>query len=125
MLPFDSGVTHYVVYHGECIQNRHPRRDSGCMMALRIAITGAGGFVGSHLQRQFRSLGHTVVPLCRKDASNAGEWIPFSLGEEVAPESLRGFDVLVHCAYDFRTSNVEEDRRRNVDGSILLLNAAY
>jgi nucleoside-diphosphate-sugar epimerase len=95
------------------------------MMALRIAISGAGGFIGSHLERQFRSLGHTVVPLCRKGPSGAGEWIQFSLGEEVTPESLRGFDVLVHCAYDFRTSNVEEDRRRNVDGSIRLLNAAH
>ncbi len=94
------------------------------MKPLRIAITGARGFVGSHLTRQFRDSGNTVVGLSRQRPLGESDWLCYSLDATPPGDSLQGFDVLIHCAYDFQCAGPEEDRRRNVDGSIELFKAA-
>jgi nucleoside-diphosphate-sugar epimerase len=74
---------------------------------MKIAVTGARGFVGAHLTAQVRAQGHEVVEL---------SWRLESQTEPALPESL---DALIHAAYDFAA---EDDR--NVAGSIRLFHAA-
>jgi nucleoside-diphosphate-sugar epimerase len=73
---------------------------------MRIALSGGTGFVGGHLTAQFRALGHDVAQLPRTAYNDA------------SPSQLRGFDALIHAAWDLRNPEV------NVANSQQLLNAA-
>jgi nucleoside-diphosphate-sugar epimerase len=86
-----------------------------------FAVTGASGLVGSACAKYLRSQGHRVLALQRKIGEGA---VPFTLGQTVDPELLRGVDSLIHCAYDFRAFGWEEVNAVNVQGSILLFEAA-
>lgn len=77
-----------------------------------VAITGASGYVGSHLASRFERDGWKVVRT------------PFRLGDDVAPAALLNVDALVHCAYDFRPVAWADIQRVNVDGSRRILRAA-
>ena len=62
---------------------------------MRIAISGASGFIGSYLVRYFTSEGHWIVPLGRDffaDGPDAGE----TLGRRAA--LLRGCDAVINLA---------------------------
>jgi len=91
------------------------------------AVTGASGYVGSRLCEGLADRGWAVHGMVRRSntaPSCTGGSIPFTLGEGLDPGLLRGKDVLVHCAYDFRPIKWEEIRRVNVEGSIQLFEAA-
>ena len=47
---------------------------------MRYGITGAGGLIGTALQKRLRTEGYEVIPLPR----------------QVTPDLLEGLDVLVH-----------------------------
>lgn len=55
---------------------------------MKIAITGASGFVGSHLSVHFLENGWDVVPLRRQDLQD----------EELLLEKIAGCDVLINLA---------------------------
>ena len=95
------------------------------MKPQRIAMSGAQGFVGSHLKAQLRESGHAVIPLTRSAPPGEPEWIRFSLENGVDADRLRGFDSVVHCAYDFGVLDVQESTRRNVEGSERLFRQAH
>jgi nucleoside-diphosphate-sugar epimerase len=65
---------------------------------MRLAVTGAAGFLGGALVARWRAAGRDVVPIVRTvDARSP----PGSLALEGlldSPEPLRGIDVLVHAA---------------------------
>jgi nucleoside-diphosphate-sugar epimerase len=90
----------------------------------RVAITGAGGFVGGMLARRFEDAGWDVTRLSHS-ASGAGT-VPFRLGDDVQPEifSSRQISALIHCAYDFKPSSRPDIHRVNVEGTRKLLAAA-
>lgn len=89
---------------------------------LSIAITGAGGFVGSRLARFFTRQGHHVIPLGRS-YSGDGDQRFFSLDAVPAPDLLLGVDIVVHCAYDFADRRSAE-ANVNVKGSAALFRCA-
>lgn len=89
---------------------------------MRIAITGARGFVGGHLARQLAAAGHEVLEMGR-GVEPPG--IRYSLEEGIAPQRLHGVDLLLHCAHDFRAADAAQAYRRNVLGSIALFRAAH
>lgn len=71
---------------------------------MNIFVTGATGFIGSHLLNQAISQGHHVLALKRAQVSKPKVpltqnpvWIQKEL-IEVTVEDLRGIDVLVHLA---------------------------
>jgi len=89
---------------------------------MRIFLTGATGFIGTHLIPELLGAGHRVVGVSRSDA---GMQTLRSLGAEPfrgvleEPEALAGgardADAVIHCAFDHEFSNFvancEKDRR--------------
>src|SRR5580698_2684427 len=63
---------------------------------MRIAISGASGFVGGHLTEQLRALGHEAMGLPRSGA----------LAE--------GCEVLIHAAWDLRNPEGNVTRSRQL-----------
>jgi len=88
---------------------------------MRIAVTGASGFVGRFVVEAARAAGHAVTPLGRASGWHLGQ----------APD-LAGQDALVHCAFlhapgRFRGGegdDPEEFIRANLDGTVRLFEAA-
>ena len=83
---------------------------------MKVGITGAGGYVGSHLARYLEQRGHLVVRLSRSGG--------FRLGDPIPPEIVNGLDALIHAAYDFSAGDPAKTELLNVNGSIALFEVA-
>ena len=95
------------------------------MKSIKVAITGASGYIGSYLVSFLQQRGHRIYEMGRKRCHTEPEFfIPFELGKENHYQKLQKIDVLVHCAYDFSPKTMEEIRSINVAGSIDLLQHA-
>jgi dihydroflavonol-4-reductase len=105
---------------------------------MKLFVTGACGFIGSHFVEHAIAAGHHVIGLCRHDRAEQRPTYTHveRLGAELVSgdvldcESLRnsldGVDCVVHFAAAFREGGVGEDyfRRVNVAGTANLLEAA-
>ena len=100
---------------------------------MRVFITGATGFVGSHVARAYAATGSKLRLLTRKTSNLAGlEGIQadFVTGDLRQPEDLRtaltGCDALVHVAADYRlwVRDPDEMYAANVTGTRALLRIA-
>jgi nucleoside-diphosphate-sugar epimerase len=98
---------------------------------MRIAVTGATGFIGSHLAENLTAAGHEVTVLARSPERLA--WIRHlpvrvvygDLGRADALRELTaGQEVVVHAAGLTLAASRDEFIRVNVDGSVRLLSAA-
>ncbi len=89
---------------------------------MKIAITGASGYVGGAIVREFEESDHQTLQLSRRECS--GEWMRYSLGDDPAKIPWQEIDVLVHAAYDFSPRTWEEIQNRNVIPSASLITAA-
>lgn len=94
--------------------------------ALRIAVTGGTGFVGSRLLAALARDGHEVRALTRRpmDDKPGLAWVPGSLGESESLERLtKGADALIHVA---GVINADEAgfEAGNVRGTAAMLAAA-
>jgi nucleoside-diphosphate-sugar epimerase len=98
---------------------------------MRVLVSGASGFLGSHVAEQLKELGHEVVCLVRKTSD-----VTFlrELGAELAsgsvdaPESLVSamsrVQAVVHCAGLVKARNMEEFDRVHKHGTLALARAA-
>lgn len=100
---------------------------------MTTLITGATGFVGSHLTKRMIAEGHSVRILCRatsSDARVAGLKIDKYLGDVTDYESVRAAtadcEFVIHAAADLSYWKGAEDRqtRVNVDGTRNVARAA-
>ncbi len=96
-----------------------PRRPAGA----RIALTGATGFVGQHLQRCLLAEGHQVRALIRpSSAARAGlaegcQRIVVELSDhEGLQAALADVDAVVYCAGSVRGARADDFRAANVAG---------
>lgn len=91
---------------------------------MRIAVTGAHGYLGQAITQTLRSQGHEVFELVRRESSSPQQ-IRFALGNPVGPSFFesRGIESLIHVAYDFRQTDWDSIQRINVDGSRALFAA--
>jgi nucleoside-diphosphate-sugar epimerase len=98
---------------------------------MRIAVTGATGFIGHHTVAHLLTHGHAVTALGRRPSLHAAAaFTPFHL--DGPPTDLRAQDVLVHAALSHvpgRYRGGEGDApdaflRRNLAGTLRLFEAA-
>jgi nucleoside-diphosphate-sugar epimerase len=110
---------------------------------MRIAITGATGFLGRYLVRQFAEAGHQLRCWHRPGSDRRGfekqadaiEWLPGSLGDQAAVRELvRGADAVVHAAVQWEGPRNRGAGRHgaadvflgvNLTGSLQLFQAAF
>lgn len=71
---------------------------------MKIVVTGATGFIGTHFTKQAMAAGHSVLAIRRSHASSPRIpleqqplWLDRAL-DEVTAEDLKGCEVLVHLA---------------------------
>jgi nucleoside-diphosphate-sugar epimerase len=78
---------------------------------MRIAVTGATGFVGRYLVSQLAAAGHQLRCWYRPGSDRSGfdqqagsiQWLPGQLGDGLASaELVRGADALVHAAVQWQ-----------------------
>jgi dihydroflavonol-4-reductase len=100
---------------------------------MRVFLTGATGFIGSHVARALVARGESLRCLCRRTSQRADledlpiDWI---LGDLTDRDSLRramtGAEVVYHCAADYRlyARDPREIYRSNVEGTRNVLEVA-
>jgi 2-alkyl-3-oxoalkanoate reductase len=96
---------------------------------LTIAVTGATGFLGDHMIRRLRAVGHRVRALSRQpmraDPDNALTWVRGDLTDTAALNALvEGADVVVHAAGAIKALSRAEFFRVNRDGTLAVARAA-
>lgn len=97
---------------------------------MRIAITGATGFIGSHLVEALSARGHEVTCLARSpERARVLDGLPvrFVQGNLDSPDALarlvEGQETVIHIAGLTKAANLEEYTRVNVGGTERLLSA--
>src|ERR1039457_7470182 len=90
---------------------------------MRVAITGANGYIGSNVVSRLERDGDTVIRLVRNAGGDPGA-LRYSLGEPRPPASLGALEALVHCAYDFMQPTPEASVAINVEGTRNLFRSA-
>ncbi len=109
---------------------------------MRIAITGATGFLGRYLARQFAGAGHQLRCWHRpgsdrgglEDVAGAVEWLPGELDDaDAAARLVTGADAVVHAAVQWQGPRSRGHRSHgdpdvffgvNLTGSLQLFRAA-
>jgi 2-alkyl-3-oxoalkanoate reductase len=99
---------------------------------MKVLVTGASGFLGSHVAEQLSKEGHTVRALVRRTSNrkflDTLEHVEFTEGavEDAATveEAVKGVDAIVHAAGLVKARSPEEFRSVNVTGTLHVLAAA-
>jgi uncharacterized protein len=101
------------------------------MGALRIAVTGSTGLIGTALVQELRARGHRVVRLVRQAPAGEDEfaWDPLAPAGGLRPGALDGLDAVVHLAAAnvagrrWTAAHKEEIRASRVGGTRALVGA--
>jgi len=99
---------------------------------LRVLVTGASGFLGSHVAEQLSESGHEVVALVRKSSNrkflSTLANVTFADGAvedaDAVERATRGVDAIVHAAGLVKARSPREFEAINVEGTRNLLAAA-
>src|SRR3989449_3094662 len=100
---------------------------------MKIAITGASGFVGRHLTRQLASEGHELVLVARgvdrRDPSAIhlpqAHFVQVGLSDPAAlAQAFTGCDAVAHCAGINRELGRQTFQRVHIEGTRNLVEAA-
>lgn len=99
---------------------------------MKVLVTGASGFIGSHVAEQLAKEGHSVRALVRKSSNR--RWLEKIPGIEFAEgavemadrvdEAVKGVDAIVHAAGLVKALKPQEFQDINVGGTKNLVDAA-
>ncbi len=89
---------------------------------MKVAVTGASGYVGTCISNAFRQQGHEVLSLSRRRC--AAPWITYQLTDDPSALPWNNVDVLIHAAYDFTAHTWDETTEKNINPAIALFQAA-
>ena len=87
---------------------------------MRVFLTGATGFIGSHIIPELLSRGHDVLGLTRSDAG--AQWLEAAgaqvhSGDLERPETLASgaaaADAVIHCAFDHNFATFFENTKKD------------
>jgi len=85
---------------------------------MKIAITGANGFIGSNILRYYQDLGHETVAIIRNTATLPASGTIIREVDYSSVDSIRsalaGVDVLIHNAGKTKALNLEDMLAANV-----------
>jgi nucleoside-diphosphate-sugar epimerase len=94
---------------------------------MRLAVTGATGFVGSHLLDVALADGHDIVALTRREQPPRERvtWVAGDLHDRAALERLvTGADAVIHVAGVISGQTAAAFEKGNVEGTLAMLAAA-
>ena len=100
---------------------------------MRVSLTGATGFIGSHVARALIARGESVSCLCRPTSHRVDlqeltiDWVMGDLADKSSlRRAMASAEVLFHCAADYRlyARDPAELYRHNVDGTRNVLEIA-
>nr|NLD41549.1 TIGR01777 family protein [Actinomycetales bacterium] len=84
---------------------------------LRIAVSGAGGLIGTQLTALLSTLGHTVVPIVRSAEPVTGAVAIDPARNTVDEAALAGTDVVIHLAGEPIAGRFTEAHKRRIADS--------
>lgn len=92
---------------------------------MRIAITGATGFVGAHLTSRLESEGHELVLIARRSRPGDARLVASDLSDvNLLSELFNGCDAVAHCAGINREIHNQTYERVHVQGTRNVAKAA-
>lgn len=83
---------------------------------MRIVITGASGFIGTHLISVLRQAGHEIVTLGHGAAAN----FHWDAAVDAPPEAFEGADAVVHLAGETVSQKWTPEAKRRIHDSRVL-----
>src|SRR5690242_19393445 len=82
---------------------------------MKIALTGASGFIGRHVVPRLLEAGHSIRALGRKNAHEAVPFFAWDAARTVAPrEALEGMDAGIHLAGEPVAQRWNEEVKRRI-----------
>lgn len=88
---------------------------------MRIAITGASGFIGQPLVDRLTSAGHTVLTVGRRHEQGPQPDVTWDIAKgEIESDKLRGVDGVIHLAGENISSRWTSEQKRRIRESRVL-----
>src|SRR5271155_1143291 len=88
-------------------------------MSVKVLISGSSGLLGSALTRSLGADSYEIIRLTRGSTSTAGQ-IAWDFSKPLAPQSVSGFDAVIHLAGESIASRWTESKKKAIRDSRVL-----